>query len=242
MTQAEEIQRKYNESLAEAQKKADDEKKHLEDLIAILDDESSSNTKRLDAMNEIKENYPSLFQKYIDEKGHVKDLIGLWKEYNEIKGAEATQQHKDDLQNINALIDKKRNEKKNLTQDENYGYRSGLIDDQLEGLYKIRRQAEKKVEKDNLLQWQQDLKGRTDQQIQWELEEAKRLQETLDKHPSLKKQGVRITQGTNKASIDEEQLKHRISVLTGEQSARSNSVIAGTSKGNEDMSSLTKKN
>lgn len=241
VTQAEEIQRKYNESLAEAQKKADDEKKHLEDLIAILDDESSSNTKRLDAMNEIKENYPSLFQKYIDEKGHVKDLIGLWKEYNEIKGAEATQQHKDDLQNINALIDKKRNEKKNLTQDENYGYRSGLIDDQLEGLYKIRRQAEKKVEKDNLLQWQQDLKGRTDQQIQWELEEAKRLQETLDKHPSLKKQGVRITQGTNKASIDEEQLKHRISVLTGEQSARSNSVIAGTSKGNEDMSSLTKK-
>lgn len=241
VTQAEEIQRKYNESLAEAQKKADDEKKHLEDLIAILDDESSSNTKRLDAMNEIKENYPSLFQKYIDEKGHVKDLIGLWKEYNEIKGAEATQQHKDDLQNINALIDKKRNEKKNLTQDENYGYRSGLIDDQLEGLYKIRRQAEKKVEKDNLLQWQQDLKGRTDQQIQWELEEAKRLQETLDKHPSLKKQGVRITQGTNKASIDEEQLKHRISVLTGEQSARSNSVIAGTSKGNEDISSLTKK-
>ena len=241
VTQAEEIQRKYNESLADAQKKADDEKAHLEELIAVLNDESSSNTKRLDAMNEIRDNYPSLFQKYMDEKGHVKDLIGLWKEYNEIKGAEATQQHKDDLQNINALIDKKRNEKKNLTQDENYGYRSGLIDDQLEGLYKIRRQAEKKVEKDNLLQWQQDLKGRTDQQIQWELEEAKRLQETLDKYPSLKKQGVRITQGTNKASIDEEQLKHRISVLTGEQSVRGNSVTVSTNKENENISSLTKK-
>lgn len=243
VTEAERIQNKYNESLAEAQKKADEEKKHLEDLITVLDDESSSNAKRLDVMNEIKENYPSLFQKYIDEKGHIRDLIGLWKEYNETKSAEATQQHKDDLQNINERINKKLEEKKKGTSSSMVtpSAFNTRIENELEGLYKIRRQAEKKVEKDNLLQWQQDLKGRTDQQIQWELEEAKRLQETLDKYPSLKKQGVRITQGTNKASIDEEQLKHRISVLTGEQSARSNSVTAGTSKGNEDMSSLTKK-
>jgi len=103
-TAAEEAQRRFNKAQEEAKRKADEQKQGLEELIRVMQDETSAQSQRLKAMNLIKEQYPQLFAKYVDEKGHVKDLIGLWKEYNEAAEVKTLQDSKDRAQQIRDRI------------------------------------------------------------------------------------------------------------------------------------------
>jgi tape measure domain len=103
-TAAERAQKRFNKVQEEAKRKADEQKQGLEELIRVMQDETSAQSQRLKAMNLIKEQYPQLFAKYVDEKGHVKDLIGLWKEYNEAAEVKTLQDSKDRAQQIRDRI------------------------------------------------------------------------------------------------------------------------------------------
>lgn len=82
-TAAEKTLKNFNEQKGNLIKKEEDHKKELEELIQVLNDESATEASRAESMKKMESTYNSLFEKYVDEKGHISDLTGLWKDYNE---------------------------------------------------------------------------------------------------------------------------------------------------------------
>lgn len=93
-TAAEKAQKRFDEQKKQSIKKEQEHKQRLEELISTLQNEYTSSMDRVKAMDAIKNEYPALFQKYIDEKGHIRDLIALWKEYNEEAGKRNVEENK----------------------------------------------------------------------------------------------------------------------------------------------------
>lgn len=59
------------------------EQTHINELVDAIRSETTARVERVAALNELKTLYPDIFDKYIDEKGHIRDLIGLQRELNE---------------------------------------------------------------------------------------------------------------------------------------------------------------
>lgn len=222
-TAAERAQKRFNEQKEEAIKKEQEHKRNLEDLISTLQNESTSSFERLRAMNAIKDNYPSIFQKYIDEKGHVRDLIGLWREYNEEVSKGKIESNKEGYEKAKADYDKKLddyNNKSYLAKTNSFVTPEQArisAKKQLDESYKYLQQWQKEVRSDELNQWQLDLKKNTDAQITAELKEMKRLQQVRknNKHYS-----PNVGIGSLKGVTTDAELQKRISVLESELSSR----------------------
>ena len=74
-----------------------DEANHINTLIDTIRSETTARVERIAAMNELKGMYPAIFDKYIDEKGHISDLIGLQRELNEAQSQKRMQDDDDTL-------------------------------------------------------------------------------------------------------------------------------------------------
>ena len=237
-TAAERAQKKYNKTKADSLQKEEEHKSRLEDLIATIQNEYTSSMNRVKAIEAIKKEYPSLFQKYIDEKGHIKDLIGLWKEYNEEVTKNKIETNKKNLSDSTAKIEeyekmlslwKKLGEnpyyrKKRLSEEEfelaeKYkGETESSLRRKLELAKPSRDLYQKEVRSDELAQWQLDLKKSTDIQIKTELEEMKRLQQARKNN---KRYSLNVGVGSLKGSTTESELANRIDVLQSEYNSRS---------------------
>lgn len=216
-TTAERVTRKYNEAKQAAAEADEKRKEALEKLIETLQSEYSSTYERTKALQELQSQYPSLFQKYIDEKGHVKDLVALWKEYNEERDKSRVENNKRSLDEIDAEISRVKAElAENKKDPDKYNWvRANEF--RLSELNRERALAAADVHEDNLTQWQADLKKRTDAQIKMELDEMKRLQQAKKNNAKMT---LSVGVGTFKAVITEEELKQRISVLEAEEKLR----------------------
>ncbi|WP_455673603.1 phage tail tape measure protein [Phocaeicola sp.] len=222
-TEAEKATRKYNEAKKEAAELDVKHKQTLEDLLKTLQDEHTSSIERTKAMEAIRAAYPALFQKYIDEKGHVKDLTALWKDYNEEVSKGKVQSNKKNITDIDTSINIAQNNLNSAKANSDWGS-VRKYKEQLEGLKAQRLLAQKDVREDELIQWQIDLKKSTDAQISAELSEMKRLQQARkdNKHYSLN-----VGIGSLKGATTDVELQRRINVLESEQSARSQSSAGG---------------
>lgn len=222
-TAAERAQKRFNDQKEEAIKKEQEHKRNLEDLISTLQNESTSSFERLKAMNAIKDNYPSIFQKYIDEKGHIRDLIGLWKEYNEEVSKGKIESNKESYEKAKANYERKLDDYNNKSYLANAN--SFVTPEQarisakkqLDESYKYLQQWQKEVRSDELSQWQLDLKKNTDAQITAELKEMKRLQQARKNN---KRYSLNVGIGSLKGVTTDAELQKRISVLEGELSSR----------------------
>ncbi|EJX05264.1 protein containing Tape measure domain protein [gut metagenome] len=216
-TAAERVTRKYNEAKQAAADADERRKEALEKLIETLQNEYTSTYERTKALQELQREYPALFQKYIDEKGHVKDLIALWKEYNEERDKNRVENNKRNLEEIDAEIARVRAElAENKKNQERYNWvRANEF--RLNELNQERALAAADVHADNLTQWQTDLKKRTDAQIKMELDEMKRLKQARKNNAKIT---LSVGVGTFKAVISEEELEERISVLEKEDKLR----------------------
>lgn len=68
-------------------------KQELERLVNVLNDENAAYSERDYAMRQMKALYPDLAQMFMDEKGHISDLAGLWEAYgNKAKEAKLQSQ------------------------------------------------------------------------------------------------------------------------------------------------------
>lgn len=65
--------------------KYEQERQHTDELINTLQDETATRVQQIQAIDELKRLYPDVFEKYIDEKGHITDLIALQKELNAVR-------------------------------------------------------------------------------------------------------------------------------------------------------------
>lgn len=85
MKSLEESQEKYNNQTKEA--------------INIATDDASATKDRKDAMDLLINRYPSIIQKYIDEKGHLRDILGLKQEIAIIDGKRQKEETTETLRN-----------------------------------------------------------------------------------------------------------------------------------------------
>lgn len=179
-TSAERAQERFNKKVDDAAKAAETHKRELEELISELQNEVTAETRKMEILDEIKKGYPSLFQKFIDEKGHVKDLTEAWKAYNEEASKNKAIQNKDnvlelrksvsDMKRIQDVFDKYGYDFKSYTKEDIALYKKykpydsslkNKIEDNERELWKW----EKEVREDEFTQWKVDLKGKTNEQI-----------------------------------------------------------------------------
>lgn len=226
-TAAEKAQANYNKRKEEAAQVEDKHKQEIEKLITTAQNEYSSSIDRVDALNRLKDAYPGIIQKYIDEEGHLKDILGLKKEIAEIDSRKI-------IEDTDSIVTDYQSRIKTL-QDEiafrhqNYGngqYKNPLLQskttNQLEKELKQLEEDVKPYAKDQrqnrLNQWQIDLKKETDAKIKTELDEAKRLQAMRKNNPLYT---LNIMEGSLRGQISGEELNTRIDVLQSELDLRS---------------------
>ena len=82
-TSAERALDSYNKKIEKLNTDEEDRKRTLEGLVSTINSEVEAETTKLKALKDIEKLYPVLFKKYVDEKGHIHDLTGFWKAYNE---------------------------------------------------------------------------------------------------------------------------------------------------------------
>ena len=232
-TAAEKAQKRFNEEKEQSIKQEQEHKQKLEELISAIQSEYTSSLDRVKAMDLIKENYPSIFRKYIDEKGHIRDLISLWKEYNEeVSRGKVTENKKnytdsktliDEYQKIIGLWNKFGNdpnfhknalsaEEKTLA-DKYKNETLSTLKSKLDEEKQILVTYQKEVRADELAQWQLDLKKKTDVQIKSELDEMKRIQHARKNNPRY---SLSVGVGSLKGMTTESELQQRIAILESE--------------------------
>ena len=103
-TAAEKAQERFSQKSSEMKNKEEERKKSLESLISTINDETTATVARADALNKLKSEYPDIFKKYVDEKGHITDLIELWKDYNDQASVSSRESKQRMVENIDAQI------------------------------------------------------------------------------------------------------------------------------------------
>lgn len=71
----------YNAEQERLAKQQENEKQTLEDIISALNGEEDAYMSIKEAKNKMLSEYPQLAAQFMDEKGQIKDLAGLWEEY-----------------------------------------------------------------------------------------------------------------------------------------------------------------
>lgn len=83
---AERAQRNFNSSLEEAKEKQKKYREETDNAIEAANNDKTATDKRREAMNLLIARYPDIIQKYIDETGHLKDILQLKREIAAIDG------------------------------------------------------------------------------------------------------------------------------------------------------------
>ncbi|WP_279134831.1 tape measure protein [Parabacteroides johnsonii] len=231
-TDAERAQNEYNKKKEEAAKAESEHKQEIENLITTARDEYASSLDRVDALNKLKDAYPGIIQKYIDEEGHLKDILGLKKEIAGIEAQKKVDDNKNIVADYKAQIKAVQDEIAFRRQNYGYGqYKNPLLQskttNQLENELK-RLQAdvvphEKEQRQNELNQWQIDLKKETDVKIKAELDEAKRLQAMRKNNPLYT---LNIMEGSLRGQISGDELNRRVDVLQSEYDLRNKKSVS----------------
>lgn len=80
------------------------ERAEIDQNIEAIRSETTARVERIEALNNLKNLYPDIFDKYIDEKGHIRDLIGLQKALNEAQANKRMQEEEDRLSDYEQMI------------------------------------------------------------------------------------------------------------------------------------------
>ena len=94
----------HNAAIESLNQKYGEEKTHINALVEAIRSETTARVDRISAMNELKGLYPDIFAKYIDEKGHIRDLIGLQRELNEAQADRRMQDDSDTLTRYRTML------------------------------------------------------------------------------------------------------------------------------------------
>lgn len=226
-TAAEKAQANYNKRKEEAAQVEDKHKQEIEKLITTAQNEYSSSIDRVDALNKLKDAYPGIIQKYIDEEGHLKDILGYKKEIAEIDGQKKVEDTDKIVANYKAKIKAIRDEIKFRRQSIGFdqyinpafkGKSNSRLEEEAKQLEEDIKPYAKDQRQNRLNQWQIDLKKETDAKIKTELDEAKRLQAMRKNNPLYT---LNIMEGSLRGQISGEELNTRIDVLQSELDLRS---------------------
>ena len=83
---SERAQKDFNAAIAEATEKQQEYNAETEKAISVANNDSAATKDRRDALNLLIQRYPEIIQKYIDEEGHLKNILQLKREIAAIDG------------------------------------------------------------------------------------------------------------------------------------------------------------
>lgn len=92
---AENAQKTFNQQIEEGKEKMDRYNRETEEAIKLAENDKDATGERRKALNLLIQRYPSIIKKYIDEKGHLKDILNLKREIAEIDGQKKVENYQD---------------------------------------------------------------------------------------------------------------------------------------------------
>lgn len=124
LTDAERAQRDYNKALEEAKQRQEEYNNETQEAIRLAQDDSAATEDREGAMQTLIGRYPEIIKKYIDEKGHLTDILKLKREIAAYDAQMANQDNKinADLNRRYAEVLKKQRAGLSLTKEESILY------------------------------------------------------------------------------------------------------------------------
>ena len=94
LTEMEAAQKTLNDTLKDAEEEQKRYNQETEQAISNANNDSIATKNRKDAINLLISRYPSIIKKYIDEEGHLKNILHLKREIAEIDGKRNVESHK----------------------------------------------------------------------------------------------------------------------------------------------------
>lgn len=208
-TASEKALKDYNKKREEASQKEQDHKNRIEELIGKINEATTAELDRIGALDDLKQAYPGIIEKYITEEGHLRNLIALKKELAEFDANKKVESDANSLKDIEFQI---KIAEQSLKTAEANGQRLNAIKAQesLDYLYTQRDLARGDVQENQIKQWKSYLKNLTDEQIKAAIEEKQRLASALKSNDDK----VHIEEGSLFGKFTKSQIQDQINSLT----------------------------
>lgn len=141
-TEVERMQKQYNQTKEAAVRLEEQHKIKVEELINSIEDETKAEMERIGAIDLLKKMYPGIIEKYIDEEGHLKNLIALKKELSEVDATRKAEENRTELQSYDERI---KNQEEYI--DRMRTNDQSAFDDEIAKLEQLKKEREKTREK-----------------------------------------------------------------------------------------------
>lgn len=213
-TAAARAQKEYNDIKDAASKKEQEHKQKIEELLTAGRDESLATLTRQKSLEELRKEYPKIFEKYDVEKLKLEDILKLKQQINEEDSKRSVQGRKDDY---NALKQTVANQRRYLQLFDNPDLRKNMSDidkdiwkmfsgkqsyvqvcEQMEENSELLKKYQKDVLDDNISAYKSNLKNYSKEKLEAELKLA---QSSASKRNGFVVKGMMVKGGDLKSII-----------------------------------------
>lgn len=174
----------YNKSVEETARKEAEHKEEIEKLLSVAQDEQSSTEDRKEALIRLEQKYPDIFKKYKTEAEMLRDILNIKKQINEEDERRRNVSDQEDLNRLNAEINKLNEAIKSASQS-GAGLSIQSLVNEKNNLIKQRDLKQEEVNKKRHDEILSDLSGYSNEQLQKEVDVRERLMKRLENAQKL---------------------------------------------------------
>lgn len=180
--------KEYNQAKEEASKKDEEHKRKIEELLTVARDESLATLTRQKSLEELRKEYPKIFEQYDLEKLKLEDILNIKRQINEEDSKQKVEETKNDYSSLKKIVS---NQQRYLTLYNNPELRKNMSDEDMniwrmfagkKSYVEVREQMQKDSEKlkllqkdviaDNIAAYKANLKSFSDERLKVELQMA----------------------------------------------------------------------
>lgn len=174
----------YNKSVEETARKEAEHKEEIEKLLSVAQDEQSSTEDRKEALIRLEQKYPDIFKKYKTEADMLRDILNIKKQINEEDERRRNVSDQEELNRLNAEINKLNEAIKSASQS-GAGLSIQSLVNEKNNLIKQRDLKQEEVNKKRHDEILSDLSGYSNEQLQKEVDVRERLIKRLENAQKL---------------------------------------------------------
>lgn len=169
-SEAEKATRLYNEAIDEQQKKQDEYKEKIDQLIKAIDDSTKSEGERLQAFEALKAEYPTVFNNLLTEAEYLKDIVKYKKLISEEDNKRAKQSDTEILEKARRKLKyyqdvRKRGTSTTLVDMDGNGWATDNVEDAIKAQQEVVNKAIAKVASHDVTSFLGNIKDMKDEDI-----------------------------------------------------------------------------
>lgn len=180
--------REYNQAKEELGKKEEEHKRRIDELLTSSRDESLATLTRQKSLEELRKEYPKIFEQYDLEKLKLEDILNIKRQINEEDSKQKVEKTKNDYYSLKETVS---NQQRYLTLYDNPELRKNMSDEDMniwrmfagkQSYVEVREQMQKDAEKlkllqrdviaDNIASYKANLKEFSEERLKVELQMA----------------------------------------------------------------------